>query len=214
MRRKHPGIGRRRVAAIGVALAAVVAGCASQATRVTAQYVDPQLPAGAMRGAALLVVCDAPDTPARRVCEDRISEQLAALGARPLTDPGIASPTPGREAPALAYVAAARARGAQGVFNATLAADYSAAATAPLISIGVGGASGGSSGGVGGGIGFTLPAGPTGPGLSAIGSAVDSATGRVLWSARVSIPPGADSTAQIGEAARALVAEAGKSGLF
>ena len=76
-----------------------------------------------------------------------------------MTDARIASPTPGREAPAGAYIGAAQAAGAQAVFNATLAADYSVAASTPTISIGIGGFGGsggyrgGGAGGVGGGVG-------------------------------------------------------------
>ena len=212
---------RRCGAAAALAIVLVAAGCATpQATRLGAQYLDPEAPAEALRGATLLVVCDAPEQAAKLVCESQFSAQLAALGTRPVTNAALASPTPGREAPAGAYLAAAQAAGAHAVFVATLAADYSMPSTTPTISFGIGGfgGSGGYRGGsgVGGGVGVTLPAGPvTGPaGLAAIGSAIDVASGRVIWSARAVTPPGADVSALIAEAARTLVGAARQAGLF
>ncbi|MBK6865598.1 MAG: hypothetical protein IPG91_19860 [Ideonella sp.] len=211
-----------RIAMLAAA-AAVAAGCATPTTQLGAQYRDPGAPAQALRGATLLVVCEAPEQALRLICEGQVSAQLAALATRPVTDARIASPTPGREAPAGAYIGAAQAAGAQAVFNATLAADDSVAASTPTISIGIGGfggsggyRGGGGAGGVGGGVGLTLPVGqaPPGHGLSAIGSVVDVASGRVVWSAKAIVPPAADPSAMVAEAARALVSAAAQAGLF
>ena len=98
---------RRCGAAAAAAIVLAAAGCAApQATRLGARYLDPEAPAEALRGATILVVCDAPEQAAKLVCESQFSAQLAAL----------ASPTPGREAPAGAYLAAAQAAGAHAVF--------------------------------------------------------------------------------------------------
>ena len=131
---------RRRRAAAAAALVLVAAGCATpQATRLGVQYLDPEAPAEALRGATILVVCDAPEQAAKLYCESQFSAQLTALGARPVTNAALASPTPGREAPAGAYLAAAQAAGAHAVFVATLASDYSMPSTTPTISFGIGG---------------------------------------------------------------------------
>lgn len=207
--------------AVAAAALAMAAGCATPTTQLGAQYRDPGAPAQALRGATLLVVCEAPEQALKLICESQVSAQLAALAARPVTDARLASPTPGREAPAGAYIAAAQAAVAQAVFNATLAADYSVAASTPTISIGIGGFGGsggyrGGGSGVGGGVGVTLPVGPAaGPaGVAAIGSIVDVASGRVVWSAKAIVPPAADPSAMVAEAARALVAAAAQAGLF
>lgn len=213
-----------RALALALAAAAAAAGCATEATtQLGAQYVNAQMPAAALRGATLLVVCDAAEQAVKLICESQVSAQLAAIGARPVTNATLVNPTPGREAPAGAYIAAAQAAGAQAVFNATLAPDYSVVSAAPTFSIGIGGfggsggyRGGGGASGVGGGVGVTLPAGPatTASGLAAIGSIVDAANGSVMWSAKAVTPPAADPSATVAEAARALVGAARQAGLF
>jgi hypothetical protein len=208
-----------RCAVAAVALA--VAGCATpSSTQLGAQYLDPELPAQALRGATLLVVCDAVETAIKLICASQVSAQLAALGARPVTDAKLVSPTPGREAPAGAYLGAAQAAGAHAVFNVTLAPDYTVVNAGPTFSFGIGGV-GGSGGyrggsGIGGGIGVTVPAGPAtlASGLAAIGSIVDVASGNVMWSAKAIVPPAADTSAMLAEALHALVGAARDAGLF
>lgn len=204
--------------ASGVVLAA--AGCAAPSTQLGAQYVAPNASAEALRGATVLVVCDAAETAIRMICESQVSAQLLAAGTRPITDAKLVSPTPGREAPAGAYIAAARAAGAKAVFSTTLAPDYTVVSSGPTFSFGIGGigGSGGYRGGsaVGGGVGVTLPAGPAtaATSLGAIGSIVDVASGNVMWSAKAVVPPAADPAAMVAEAARALVGAARDARLF
>ena len=197
-------------------------GCASTATQLGAQYVDPQLPKQPLRGAAILVVCEATEPALKLICESQVSAQLVLLGARPLTDATLVNPTPGREPPAGQYLPAAQAAGARAVFSTTLAPDFSIPSAVPSFSIGIGGF-GGSGGGyrggssVGGGVGVTLPVGgapPATSGLAAIGSIVDAGNGRVMWTTKAVTPPSADLNGQIAEAAKALVASAQQAGLF
>jgi hypothetical protein len=197
------------------------AGGATPSPQLGAQYLAPDVPAQALRGATVLVVCDAAESAIRLNCESQLSAQLLALGARPVTDARVVSPTPGREAPAGAYIAAAQAAGAHAVFNATLAPDFSVVSSGPTISFGIGGFGGsggyrGGGSGVGGGVGITVPAGPataTG-GLSAIGSIVDVASGNVMWSAKAIVPPASDPAAMVADAARALAGAARDARLF
>lgn len=203
-----------------VASLLVAGGCATPTTRLGAQYVDPQAPRQVLRGAAVLVVCEAGEPAIKLICESQISGQLARLGARPVTDSSLVNPTPGREPPAGQYLAAAQAAGARAVFSATLTPDDSMAVSAPTLSIGIGGfgGSGGYRGGsgIGGGVGVTLPAGSGAPssGLAAIGSLIDVPGGRVMWTAKATTPPGADASALVAEAARVLAGSAQQSGLF
>lgn len=217
--RRAAGPRRPGVAAASV-LVFAAAGCATPATQLGAQYVAPNLPPQVLRGATVLVVCDAAETAIRMICESQFSAQLLALGARPVTDARLVSPTPGREAPAGAYIAAAQAAGAHAVFSATLAPDYTVVSSGPTFSFGIGGigGSGGYRGGsaVGGGVGVTVPAGPATAtsGLSAIGSIVDVASGNVMWSAKAVVPPASDPAAMVADAARVLVGAARQARLL
>lgn len=215
------GAGRARPSVAAIALACALAACATPtATRIGPQFVDPDLPPEALRGATILVVCDGAEQTIELICESQFAARLTAAGARPLTNPNLVSPTPGREAPAGAYIAAAQAAGAHAVLNVTLAPDFSVVSTAPTISFGIGGfgGSGGYRGGsgVGGGVGVTVPAGggTAVAGLSAIASIVDVASGRVLWSTKAIVAPGTDPAAMVAEAARALSAAAAQVGMF
>lgn len=195
-----------------------LSGCAS--TQLGAQYVDQQFPQQALRGAIILVVCEAPEPAIRLICERQISSQLTQLGARPLTDSTLVNPTPGHEPPASLYLPAAQAAGARAVFSMTLTPDYWRANPMSSVSIGIGGwgGSGGYYGGsgVGGGVGVTMPVGTAqgGTGLAAIGSITDVASGRVMWTAKATTAPAADTSAQVAEVTKALAEAARQTGLF
>jgi hypothetical protein len=199
-------------------LLSLLSGCAQ--TQLGAQYTDPQFPQQTLRGAAILVVCEATETAIKLICESQISGQLTQLGARPMTDATLVNPTPGREPPAAQYLPAARAAGARAIFSTTLAPDYRQATPLSSFSIGIGGwgGSGGYYGGsgVGGGVGMTMPVGATqgSTGMAAIGSVIDAASGRVMWSAKATAAPAADATSQIAEAAKALADALRQTGLF
>lgn len=211
-----------RATIVAVLVAAALGGCAATGPRLGTQWTDPQFAGGrALAGAAVLVFCDAPDTALRLRCETDAASQLLTLGVRPLTDAALTSPTPGREPPIGAFLVPARAVGARAVFTATLAPDFSQVSSAPTFSIGVGGfgGSGGYRGGsgVGGGIGVTLPQGSVAPmssGVAAIGSLVDVDSGRLVWTARATAPPGPDPAAQAGEALRVLAGALAQAGVL
>jgi hypothetical protein len=196
----------------------LLSGCAQ--TQLGAQYADPQFPPQTLQSATVLVVCDAPEPAIKLICESQISGQLIQLGARPLTDATLVNPTPGFEPSPTQYLPAAKAAGASAVFSTTLAPDYRQASPFSSFSIGIGGwgGSGGYHGGsgVGGGVGVTMPVGALqgSTGLAAIGSVVDVASSRVMWSAKVSVPPASDVTSQIAEAAKALAGAVRQAGLF
>jgi hypothetical protein len=195
-----------------------LSGCAS--TQLGAQYVDPQFHQQALRGAIILVVCEAPDLAIKLICENQISSQLMQLGAKPLTDSTLVNPAPSHEPPASYYLPAARAAGARAVFGTTLTPDYGQAKPMSLFSIGVGGwgGSGGYYGGssVGGGVGVTMPVGAAqgAPGLAAVGSIIDVASGRVMWTAKATTSPAADAATQVAEVTKALAEAARQTGLF
>src|SRR5574340_180588 len=181
---------------------------------------DPQFPQEALRGATILVVCEAPELAIKLICERQVSSQLTQLGAKPLTDSTLVNPTPGHEPPACHYLPAAQAAGARAVFSTTLTPDYWRANPMSSVSIGIGGwgGSGGYYGGsgVGGGVGVTMPVGAAqgGTGLAAIGSITDVASGRVMWTAKATTAPAADTSAQVFEVTKALAEAARQTGLF
>lgn len=194
--------------------AVLVAGCAS--TEIGAQWSDPQWPKQSLQGTTVLVVCDAPDTTLRLLCESRFSARLAALGAKPVTPPA-GGQSDGQPA-SQATLSAARAAGARSVFQTALRADASAVGTGPTFSFGVGGF-GGSSSGFGGGVGVAMPIGGAGgsggTGLAASSTLVDAAgSGKVIWSARATAPAATDVSAQIDELANVLVGALQQAALF
>lgn len=67
-------------------------GCAS--TKLDAQWVDPQFKGHSLRGAKVLVVCEAADLAIKRICQDQVAAQVAALDATPVKGPEGADPTP------------------------------------------------------------------------------------------------------------------------
>lgn len=206
---------RRLAGAVGVLF---LSGCAS--TQLGAQYVDRQFPQQALRGAIILVVCEAPEPAIKLICESQISSQLTQLGARPVTDSTLVKPAPGHEPPAGHYLPAARAAGARAVFSTTLTPDFWQGNPLSSFSIGIGGwgGSGGYYGGsgVGGGVGVTMPVGAAqgGAALAAIGSLIDVASGRVMWTAKATTSPAADASTQVAEVTKALAEAARQTGLF
>ena len=67
------------------AAALLLSGCAG--SQLVAQWNDPQFAGQPARGAKVMVACQAPDVTLRRLCADRLSEQLLTLGMQPLQAP-------------------------------------------------------------------------------------------------------------------------------
>lgn len=195
--------------------ALLLAGCAS--TQLGAQYVDPQTPRQALRGATVLVVCEAPEAAMRLICESETVVELSRLGARPLTDSRLVGLMTGREPAPEQYLPAARDAGASAVFATNFRADHWWPSPASAVSFGFGGWSGsGGYSGSGAGIGVSMPVGGAqgAPGLAASGTLVEVASGRVLWSASATSTRSGDASGQIGELVRTLTAAVREAGLF
>jgi hypothetical protein len=186
--------------------AMLLAGCAT--TQLDAQWADPQLSAGnPLRGARLLVVCEAPDLVLRRICQDEVGLQVKAVGATPVAAPDVAgNPAPGQ------YVAAARAAGAKAVLVTAISQSSTAVSSGFSIGFGVGGW--GSSGAGGVGVSAPVGGGAVSSGYAANGTITDVESGRVMWTGRASAPASNDVNAQLAELARVVVTTAGKAGLF
>lgn len=197
---------------IAAGFALLLTACAS--TSLDAQWADPQLTGGnPLRGARVLVVCEAQDQVLRRVCSDQVSAQVLAAGAVPVQAPdlgdGAAPSAPGGPAP---YLAAARAAHAKAVLVTAVAPNSTVAK--PGFTLGVG--LGGFGGNVGGGVGVSMPMGGTKveTGYAANVSVTDVASGRLMWTARASEAASADVNAQVAALSKKVVAGAVKTGLF
>ncbi|MED5621850.1 hypothetical protein [Ideonella sp. BN130291] len=195
---------------LATAVLFLAAGCAS--TRLDAQWADPQLAPGLLRGAKVMVACEAYEPVVKRLCLDQMASELTARGASPVLAADVPNSTPGRPVPADQLLGAARLAGAKAVWSTTMQiADQSAGSG---FSVGLGGFGGGSH--VGGGVGVTLPVGggQGRNGYAANGTLTDVASGRMLWTAKASAPPSSDVSAQVGELARTVLGAADKAGLF
>lgn len=188
----------------------VLAGCA--ATQLDAQWVDPQLTPGALRGAKVMVACEAHEVVLQQICQDQLSAEVVARGgtAVPLGDTG--SPGPGRAPLSAAALAAARAAGAKAVLvHAVTVADV---ASGGGMSLSIGGMSIGGGGGVG--VGVSVPVGTprTQTGYALESRITDTASGRVSFTAKATARPSSDVNAQLAELTKTVFAAADKAQAF
>jgi hypothetical protein len=199
-------------ALVAASLATLIGACASTPP-YEAQWTDPQLGAqsGLLRGARVLVACDAYDLTIRQLCQDRLAGEVAARGATPVfVAPGTPIATDRSIDPQL--LPAAREAGARALLVVTIAP--ATADVSPGFSVGIGGFGFGRHGGVGVGVAAPIGGGRVTTGYSANGRVTDTGSGRIVWSARASAAPSSDLEAQLGELSRGVFAAADRSGLF
>ena len=196
---------------VGAVLALSLAGCAS--TTLDAQWRDTQVPASYLRGAKVLVTCEAADVTLKRICEDQMVAELTARGATTVitdvrADVGGVRPA----VPDAQYLPAARSSGAKAVVS--MSVGVSAQAVNPGWTMSVGGFGFGRHSA--GGVCVTAPIGGGGvtAGYSASSRVTDVASGRLMWSARATTPPSSDINAQLAELSKTVVDAAQKAGLF
>lgn len=188
----------------------LLAGCA--ATRLDAQWSDPQLPAGLLHGAKVLVACEAYEPVVKRLCLDQMASELTARGASPVLAPDLPNSTPGRPVPDEQLLSSARLAGARAVWSTTLQIGEQSSGSG--FSVGLGGFGGGSH--VGGGIGVSMPIGGTegSNGYAANAKLTAVSSGKLVWTAKASTKPSKDLNGQVGELARTLFEAGDKAGLF
>ena len=179
-------------------VAALGAGCAT--APIDAQWRDPQLGPGYLRGARVLVVCEAGEVVLQRICEDQLAAGLKARGAVPVIGPPPAA------------ASAARAAGAKAVFS--LGVGVASQAVSPGFSVGFG--LGGFGGNLGGGVGVSAPigGGKVNSGYAANGHITDAVSSRLMWTARAAAAPSSDVNAQLADLSKAVLDAADKAGLF
>jgi hypothetical protein len=191
--------------------AAFAAGCAS--TQLDAQWRDPQLGANPLRGARVMVACEAYEMVIKRICLDQLTAEVVARGATPVMAPETTNPAPGRPLGDDQYLAAARHAGARAVLTSYITP--AAMAVNPGITLGIGGFGFGS-GGVSGGVGVSAPIGGGGvsTGYASNTRLTDATSGRLMWTARATAPPSKDLNTQLSELTRAVFGAADKAQVF
>jgi len=190
--------------------AALVAGCSST-PQLDAQWSDSSLGPGFLRGARVLVACDAFEVVVRQICQDQLAAQVGARGATPVfLAPGY--PVATDRSIDAQLLPAAREAGAKALMVMTVAVAVND--VSPGFSIGIGGFGFGPSGGVGVGVQAPVGGGRVTSGYSANGRVTDVPTGRLVWTAKATSPPSSDINAQMSELSKAVLGAADKAGLF
>jgi len=187
-----------------------LAGCAS-GPQLDAQWSDPQLGAGYLRGARVLVACDAAEIVVRQICQDQLASEVVARGATPVfAAPTVAVVTD--RAIDGQLLPAAREAGAKAIMVMTVAVAVND--VSPGFSIGIGGF--GFGGHTGGGVGVSAPigGGKVTSGYSANSRVTDVASGRLFWTAKATSSPSSDVNAQMADLSKAVLGAADKAGLF
>jgi hypothetical protein len=193
-------------------------GCAS--TTVQAQWVDPSFAGQSLRGATVLVVCDASAAALTRLCKDHLAGQVVAAGATPIVAPDVALLTAeGGRLPDIVFEGARQA-GAKAIVAVTIAPDATVASPGPTIGLGFGGFSSAGgwhrSSGIGTGVGVAVPVGAEHV-TTAYGANLtltDVATGRLMWASTVTTPASSDIAAQVSKLAQAGREAAQQAGFF
>ncbi len=167
-------------------------GCAS--TKIQAQWADPQFAGRSLRGATVLVVCDASAAAIKRICQDQLAARIATSAATPVMAPEVDFLIAEDGQMADNVLAAARRVGANAIWGSIIAPDVTVVSPGPTVGFGLGGfgSSGGRHrwGGVGGGVGVTVPVGGerVNTAYAADMSLTDVDTGRLMWTGNVTTP--------------------------
>jgi hypothetical protein len=199
-----------RIAALALPAAFLIAGCADPI--VDAQWRSIEMPPAYLRGATVLVNCDTGESVLKRICEDRLSADLAARGARPVVAPEF--PPIGMQPGAadLQYLPAAKQSGAKAIVS--LSVGLSSQSVSQGVQVGIGGFGFGRSSAGGVGISAPIGGGQVRSGYSVNGRVTDVASGRLMWTARASTPPSSDVNAQLADLSKSVLDAAGAAGLF
>ena len=135
-----------------VAAASLLAGCAT--TQLDAQWADASIAPSFLRGARVLVACDAFEVVVRQICQDQLANEVVARGATPVfLAPGF--PVATDRSIDAQLLPAAREAGAKAMMVMTVA--VAVQDVSQPIQIGIGGFGFGSSGSAG--VGVSAPVG-------------------------------------------------------
>jgi hypothetical protein len=199
-----------RVLSFSAAL--LLSACAT--TRMDAQWTNPDYQGRNVRGASVLVACEAQDLTLQRICEDQLAAAVTAGGAKPTLNSQLsaaASPAAGTDP----YLAAAKRVGARAIVRMTLSSGQPVAVdSGPSIGIGIGGIGGSGRVGGGAGIGFPIGGARVSQAYGAETALIDPSNGATMWSGRASSSTAQNVTGQITELAQTTVEALRGSGLL
>jgi hypothetical protein len=187
----------------------LLSACAT--TRMDAQWINPDYQGRNVRGASVLVACEAQDLTLQRICEDQLAAAVSARGAKPTLNSQLtaASPAAGNDP----YVAAAKRAGARAIVRMTLISGQPVAVdTGPSVGIGVGGGSGRF--GAGGGFSFPIGGARVSQAYGAETALIDPSNGATMWSGRASSSTAQNVTGQITELAQTTIEALQGAGLL
>ena len=198
-----------------LSVAVLLSACAT--TRMDAQWTNPDYQGRNVRGASVLVACEAQDLTLQRICEDQLAAAVTARGAKPTLNSQLsaaASPPAGSDP----YLAAAKRVGARAIVRMTLSSGQPVAVdSGPSIGIGIGGGGGRyGGGGVAGGVGVGFPIGGArvSQAYGAETALIDPSNGATMWSGRASSSTAQNVTGQITELAQTTVEALHSTGLL
>ena len=184
-----------------------------------AQWSNPEFAGKALRGATVLVVCQARDFTTQAVCEDQAA--APARGARH-QDAEVRRRESRTRLRFPTWWKRRRSAPTPWPSTAVRISTYTPAVNSrPTIGIGVGGVGG--SGGYGGGYrggsvggGITLPVGggATSEAFASDTAIVDVATGKLMWSGRAASPSGSDTMSQLADLTRVTFEALSGTGLI
>ena len=186
-------------------------GACASGPQLDAQWRDPNLAGGFLRGARVLVACDAAEVVIRQVCQDRLASEVVARGGAPVFVPPETPVATDRSIDAQ-LLPTARSAGASAMLVMTVAVAVND--VSPGFSVGIGGFGFGRHSGVGLGVDAPIGGGRLTSGYSANGRVTDVNSGRLVWTAKATSPPSSDVPVQMAELSKAVLDAAQKDGLF
>jgi len=202
-------LGVRAASAAALTLALLTA-CAS-GPQLDAQWSDPAAAPSLLRGARVLVACDAGELVLRQICQDQLASEVVARGATAVFVPP-STPIALDRSLDQQLLPAARDAAAKAILVMTVA--VAVQDVSPGFSIGIGGFGFGSHSAGGIGVAAPIGGGRVTSGYAGNGRVTDVASGRLVWTAKATSPPSGDVAAQMAELARIVVGSADNAGLF
>jgi hypothetical protein len=189
----------------------LLAACAAPKPDVVWSAPDIATQNGLLRGANVLVACEAPDVAIRNVCQDQLAQQATARGAKPVFVPGNVAIVNTRP---LDEQLLASARDANASAIVVLSIRPVATESEAPFSLSIGGFGFGRGSAVGGGISAPIGEQRVATGFAANGRVTSVVTGRLVWTASASAPPTEDLSRQLASLSASVLDSASRAGLF
>ncbi len=199
---------------LGVAAACVLLGLSACASRPDVEWTSPELGADSslLRGANVLVACEAPDVAIRNACQDQLAGALAKRGAHPVVvDPN--TPLTTNRALDEQLVPSARSASSKAIIVMAIR-PAGTEAEGSGFSLGIGGFGFGRGSAVGGAISAPLGDSRVETAYAANGRVTDVASGHLVWTASATGTATSDIRQQLSALADELLNSAQRAGLF